>query len=270
MILPLHSIFSLCRRRDRRVDYYQSHVLALLLYWSDKKKSTTISTSYRILSAELGMAPDTARNAVRRLEERGFVRREVLPRAEINGITYYNNLNIIIDYAALEAAVTGVPMSDTPTHSNTNETTETPVAEPSPTFEDGQGGRGLGHPHINTKYNTHYNTRARGARSQKKETPPPLTDADIDRLVAEYDSDIVSATVARAATYRGCYTYAVVALWCSEAQARRRAWQSKRRDRALARTRTGTRYARRSVAQWAPREQHDYDFAALERELAAY
>lgn len=269
MILPLHSIFSLCRRRDRRVDYYQSHVLALILYWSDDQKSSTISTSYRALSAELGMAPDTARNAVRRLEERGFLRREVLPRAEINGITYYNNLNIVINYAALEAAVKGVPLSGAPTPSNTSEKTETPAAEPSPTAEDGQGGRGVLTPHINNLYNTHYNTRARGAR-QKKETPPPLTDADIDRLVAEYDPDIVSSTVARAATYQGCYTYAVVALWCSEAQARRRAWQDKRRERALTRTRTGTRYARRSVAKWAPAEQHAYDFEQLERELAAY
>lgn len=269
MQLPLHSIFSLCRRRDRRVDYYQSHVLALLLYWSDQKKSITISTSYRALSTELGMSPDTARNAVRKLEERGFLRREVMPRAEINGITYYNSLNIIINYAALEAAVKGVPVSETPTPSNTNETTETPAAEPSPTAEDGQGGGGVAHPHINTIYYIH-NNRAREARSPKKETPPPLTDADIERLVAQYDADIVSATVARAATYRGCYTYAVVALWCSEAQARRRAWQNKRRDWALARTRTGTRYARRSVAQWAPSEQHDYDFVQLERELAAY
>lgn len=270
MSLPLNSIFSLCRRRDRRVDYYQSHVLALILYWADNQKSSTISTSYRVLSAELGMAPDTARNAVRRLEERGFVRREVLPRAEINGITYYNNLNIIINYAAIEAAVTGVPMSEPPTPNSENKTAETPAAEPSPTVESDQGGRGVSHPHINNLYNTHYNTRARAARSQKRETPPPLTDADLDRLVAEYDPDIVSTTVARAATYRGCYTYAVVALWCSEAQARRRAWQDKRRDRALARTRTGSRYQRRSVAQWSPREQHDYDFEALERELAAY
>ena len=269
MQLPLHSIFSVCRRRDRRVDYYQSHVLALLLYWSEQKKSTTISTSYRTLSAELGMAPDTARNAVRRLEERGFLTREVIPRAEINGIAYYNNLNIILNYAALEAAVTGVPVSETPTPSTEKKNEDTPAAEPSPTTEDGQGDRGVSHPYINSIY-THYNyTRARGARP-KKETPPPLTDADLDRLISEYDPDIVSTTVARAATYRGCYTYAVVALWCSEAQARRRAWQDKRRDRALARTRSGSRYSRRSVAQWAPAEQHDYDFAQLERELAAY
>lgn len=269
MQLPLHSIFSFCRRRDGRVDYYQSHILTLLLYWGDAQKSSTISTSYKALSAELGMSPDTARNAVRRLEERGFLRREVMPRAEINGITYYNNLNIIINYAAIEAAITGVPLLDAPTPSETDKTTETAAAEPSPTGEDGQGGRGVSHPHINNTY-IHFNyTRARGAR-QKKETPPPLTDADIERLVAQYDADIVSATVARAATYRGCYTYAVVALWCSEAQARRRAWQDKRRDRALARTRSGSRYQRRSVAQWAPREQHDYDFATLESELAAY
>lgn len=268
MILPLHSIFSLCRRCDRRVDYYQSHVLTLLLYWADAQKSSTISTSYRALSAELGMAPDTARNAIRKLEERGFVRREVMPRAEINGITYYNNLNIIINYAAIEAAVTGVPLSDTSTPSNTEKTTETPAAEPSPTVEPDQGGRGLSHPHINNNYIYHFNS-ARHARP-KKETPPPLTDAEIERLCGEYDPDIVSSTVARAATYRGCYTYTVVALWCSEAQARRRAWQHKRRDRALARTRTGTRYPRHSTAQWAPTEQHDYDFVALEQELAAY
>lgn len=267
MILPLHSIFSLCRRRDRRVDYYQSHVLALLLYWGDSKKSSTISTSYRALSAELGMAPDTARNAVRRLEERGFLRREVIPRAEINGITYYNNLNLIINYAAIEAAVTGVPVSETPTPSTEKKNEDTPTAEPSPTVEDDQGGTRVRDPHINT-INTHYNNRAREARIKKE--APPLTDADIDRLVAAYDPDIVSATVARAATYQGCYTYTVVALWCSEAQARRRAWQDKRRDRALARTRSGSRYSRRSVAQWSPREQHDYDFEALERELAAY
>lgn len=270
MQLPLHSIFSFCRRRDGRVDYYQSHVLAALLYWAESQKSSTISTSYRALSVELGMAPDTARNAVRRLEERGFLRREVMPRAEINGITYYNNLNIVINYAALEAAVKGVPVSETPTPSNENKNEETPAAEPSPTVGPDQGGRGLGHPHINNLYNTHYNTRAREARSQKKETPPPLTDADIERLCGEYDPDIVSGTVARAATYRGCYTYTVVALWCSEAQARRRAWQDKRRERALARTRSSSRYQRRSTAQWAPSEQHDYDFAQLERELAAY
>lgn len=215
------------------------------------------------------MSPDTARNAVRKLEERGFLRREVIPRAEINGITYYNNLNIIINFAALEAAVTGVPLSDTTTPSKTEKTTETPAAEPSTTVEDDQGGMGVRTPHINI-HNIHtHNIRARGAR-QKKETAPPLTDTDIERLTTEYDPDIVSATVARAATYRGCYTYAVVALWCSEAQARRRAWQHKRRERALARTRTGTRYSRHSTAQWAPSEQHDYDFATLEVELAAY
>ena len=269
MTLHINSLFSFCRRRDGRVDYYQAHVLSQLLYWAESQKSSTISTSYRVLSAELGMSADTARNAVRKLEERGFVRREVLPRAEINGITYYNNLNIIINYSALEAAVAGVPLPDTPTPSKTEKTTETPPREPSPTVEDDHGGRGVSHPDINNIYITH-NTRAREARSPKRETPPPLTDADIERLVAQYDADIVSATVARAATYRGCYTYAVVALWCSEAQARRRAWQNKRRDWALARTRTGTRYARRSVAQWAPSEQHDYDFVQLERELAAY
>lgn len=268
MTLRFNSLFSFFRRRDGRVDYYQAHVLSQLLYWAESQKSSTISTSYRVLSAELGMSPDTARNAVRRLEARGFLQREVLPRAEINGITYYNNLNIVINYAALEAAVRGVSLSDTPAPSNTNETTETPAAEPSPTAEDGQGGRGLLAPHINNNNNIHFNS-ARHARP-KKETPPPLTDADIERLCGEYDPDIVSGTVARAATYRGCYTYAVVALWCSEAQARRRAWQDKHRERALARTRSSSRYQRRSTAQWAPSEQHDYDFAQLERELAAY
>lgn len=268
MTLHINSLFTFCRRRDGRVDYYQAHVLSQLLYWADSKKSSIISTSYRALSAELGMAPDTARNAVRKLEERGFLRREVLPRAEINGITYYNNLNIIINYSALEAAVKGVPMSETPTPSNENKTVETPAAEPS-TVDPDQGGRGLRHPHINSINNTHYNNRARAAR-HKKGTPPSLTDADIDRLISEYDPDIVSSTVARAATYHGCYTYTVVALWCSEAQARRRAWQSKRRERALACTRSGSRYQRRSTAQWAPHEQHDYDFVALEQELAAY
>ncbi len=268
MTLRFNSLFSFCRRRDGRVDYYQAHVLSQLLYWAESQKSSTISTSYRVLSAELGMSPDTARNAVRRLEARGFLQREVLPRAEINGITYYNNLNIIINYAALEVAVAGVPLSETPTPSNENKTEETPAVEPSTTVDPGQGGRGVLAPHINNNNNTHFNS-ARHARP-KKETPPLLTDADIERLCGEYDPDIVSGTVARAATYRGCYTYAVVALWCSEAQARRRAWQNKRRDRALARPRTGTQYQRRSVAQWAPREQHDYDFGALERELASY
>lgn len=263
MTISTHSLFAFCRRRDGRVDYYQAHVLSTILYWADSQKSNRISTSYRALSDELCIAPDTVRNAVRRLEAHGFVRREIMPQAKINGITCYNNLNIIINYAALEAAVTGVPLSEPPTPTADSTTPGTPETEPSPTVQDGQGGMGVRHPHKNThRLYTLYNC---ARKSHNHKTPPALTDADIERLCAGYDADIVSSTIARAATYRNCYTYAVVALWCSEAQARRRAWQDKHHQY----TSTHRYPARRSVAAWAPAEQRTYDYAALEAELLA-